>query len=472
MRTLILLLSLIAVTAFGQGLPVKSGATTDLWTIDTNKHGTVSAYDYLGNPFIVRDNYLQVGEPSFLFYDPIEGSTLQTNLWTGQATTQTMAVATGVLTLNSSNITTANTFSAVQTIKQFNMQAPDAPILGTMTYVQPTVGLQANQSIEVGFSDGTSGTAATNGCFFLWNPAGELRAYLVTNGTSLQSSTLAQPSINTTHTLYVEVKYDECDFFVDDVQVAAINQTGTGVPPIAGKLPFEARVYLGATPPATAPRLQIYSVAVMQLNVATSRDYSRQMVSAAARGSDRSPVSTYAQTANAANSAAPTSATLSNTTAGYSALGGRYQFAMVAGAATDYELFAYQVPTGFQLHVTGVAISTCNTGAAVATTANLFDWAIAAESSATSLATTDTLGPPPTSWAPKRIPVGTQGMPLAAPNGPYQIGDCADTIVRNFEPGIVVNSGRFFHIILQIPVGTATASEVIRGDVMVTGWFE
>jgi len=48
--------------------------------------------------------------------------------------------------------------------------------------------------------------------------------------------------------------------------------------------------------------------------------------------------------ANYANSAAPASATLSNTAAGYTTLGGQFQFAAVAGAETDYALFAYTVP--------------------------------------------------------------------------------------------------------------------------------
>jgi hypothetical protein len=37
---------------------------------------------------------------------------------------------------------------------------------------------------------------------------------------------------------------------------------------------------------------------------------------------------------------------------------------------------------------------------------------------------------------------------------------------------MVVDGGRFFHIIVQVPVGTATVSQVIRGDVMVNGYFE
>jgi hypothetical protein len=35
-----------------------------------------------------------------------------------------------------------------------------------------------------------------------------------------------------------------------------------------------------------------------------------------------------------------------------------------------------------------------------------------------------------------------------------------------------VESGRFLHVILAVPVGTATASQVIRGTVTIDGYFE
>jgi hypothetical protein len=185
------------------------------------------------------------------------------------------------------------------------------------------------------------------------------------------------------------------------------------------------------------------------------------------RAAYQSPITTYGQTANHANSTSPTSATLSNTAAGYTTLGGRYQFAAPVGAATDFALFGFQVPAGLQLYVTGIRISACNTVAAVATTATVLDWAIGANSSAVSLATADVLGPPPTAWGPRRIPLDTQGFIVGA-----AAGACAPTIVHTFSTPVVVDSARFFHVILQVPIGTATATEVIRGDVMVEGYFE
>ena len=170
-----------------------------------------------------------------------------------------------------------------------------------------------------------------------------------------------------------------------------------------------------------------------------------------------------AQNANHANSASPSSATLSNTAAGYTTLGGKYQFAAVGGAATDYALFAYQVPAGYRLIINGVVISVVNTGAANATTATILDWSLGINSTAVSLATSDAAPV----YGPRRLPLGVQAFLVTA-----GIGTTSPDIYRTFETGLVCQPSAYVHVILQIPVGTATGSQVIRGDVMIDGVFD
>ena len=162
------------------------------------------------------------------------------------------------------------------------------------------------------------------------------------------------------------------------------------------------------------------------------------------------------QTANHANSTSPVSAALSNTVPGYTTLGGRYQFAAVAGAATDFALFGFQVPAGFRFLMTGITITSIVAVTAVVTT-TIFDWGLAINSSAASLATAGIV----------RIPLGLQSFLAAA-----AVGAVAPDIVRRFDPEIPVESGRFVHVILQIPNGAATATLVFRGDVQIQGYFE
>jgi hypothetical protein len=165
---------------------------------------------------------------------------------------------------------------------------------------------------------------------------------------------------------------------------------------------------------------------------------------------------TGAQLAAWANSAEPANATLSNTAAGYTTLGGKFQFAAVAGAATDYALFGFQVPAPATLVITGMSIDTWNVGAAVATTATLLTWGIKNNLTAVSLATA----------TGNAIGVGAQVLPVATP-----IGGLANRLDRRFSSPIVCGPGRFIDVILRMPVGTATASQVIAGMINFEGYF-
>lgn len=53
----------------------------------------------------------------------------------------------------------------------------------------------------------------------------------------------------------------------------------------------------------------------------------------------------------------------------------------------------------------------------------------------------------------------------------YSVLACPQ-IVRTFSTPIHAPAGRWFHVILRMPVGTATASQVIAGNVSVEGYFE
>lgn len=172
--------------------------------------------------------------------------------------------------------------------------------------------------------------------------------------------------------------------------------------------------------------------------------------------------STGLQSANYANNTGPSTATLSNTAAGYTTLGGLFQFAAPTGAETDYALFAYQVPSPYHLYVDSVRIGAFLAGTKSSTAATLLQWALAANSSAVSLATG---GPNP----PIRFPVGMQeASKTALP------GQSFDPHILSYDPRtpVVVNPTRFFHVILRVPVGNATPGQLVRGFVNVEGYFQ
>lgn len=173
------------------------------------------------------------------------------------------------------------------------------------------------------------------------------------------------------------------------------------------------------------------------------------------RGSVDHP-QTGAQLATWTNSAEPASATLSNTAAGYTTLGGKFQFAAVAGAVTDYALFGFQVPVPSTLVITGITIDTWNTGAVAGATPTLLTWGIKANLTAVSLATAtgNTVG------------IGAQIIPAAA-----VIGALANRLEKQFQTPIVCGPGRFIDVVLRMPIGLATGSQVIAGMFNFEGYF-
>lgn len=438
-------------------------------SVDAGVAAPVELRDNYGNTVeMVEDGHISVSRDITLMSDRAVGTTLNTNVWTGNVTTMTMDTLTGFYRLNASGITTAATTAQIQTIKQFSVGYADLPISGVAVAKTNNLPL-ANSTAQLGFFSASGTTiAATDGCYFEWNASAEFRAVANFNGTVNQSGILANPSSNVVHNFTLLVQYDACEFRVDGVRVAFLEfQNTAGTQPVLGpKLPFAARVVTSAGAPLLAPSLQLASVTAALLASDINKPIGHQLAGGG-RAAYQSPATTFTQTANWTNSTSPTSATLSNTAAGYTTLGGRYQFAAPAGAVTDFALFGYQVPTGLQLYVTGIRISACNTGAAVATTATMLDWGVGVNSSAVSLATADALGPPPTAWQPRRISLDSMGFAVGA-----AIGACAPTVVHQFSTPLVVESARFFHVIVQVPVGTATASQVIRGTVTVEGYFE
>ena len=121
------------------------------------------------------------------------------------------------------------------------------------------------------------------------------------------------------------------------------------------------------------------------------------------------------------------------------------------------------MPSDRSLFITGVRIDAFVTGAANATTATVLDWGLGVNSTAVSLATTDS----GSTYGPRRIPLGIQACFASTAIG----GQLTPTIDAMFPTPIVILPSRYLHVILQIPVGTATASEVIRGDVAFNGHF-
>lgn len=420
----------------------------------------------------MSDDYrLRVGTDTVFWQDAFQYTTINAGAYQVVTSTMTITQASGFLNLNAGASVTSGQYVNLRTYRTF-------PLFATYPlYVefdaQGVNQTATNAAAEVGVGYGGTNAAPTDGVFFRWAADGTLRGVVVNNSVEALSSAISMAADNETHDYLIVVNEDNAEFWIDSelraVVTPAITTSGYRVLQ-SNAQPFMARLYNSGTASA-AKRINIANLNVSIGDMVTSRLWGTQMAGNELGCHQSPPGAASSQTATWTNSAAPASASLSNTAAGYTTLGGIFQFAAVAGAETDYALFAYQVPAGSvtqpgkNLVIRGVRIETFNSGAAVATTAHTLMWALGVGSSAVSLATADSLTAG--TRAPRRLPLGVQYLPVGA-----VIGQTANTIDVNLDAPLLVASGTFVHIILRMPVATATASQVIRGTVTINGYFE
>jgi hypothetical protein len=417
------------------------------------------------------DGTLRASQDSLYFFDAIEGAAVDTNKWIQTTTTMTItqAVATGMLFNAGSSI--ATTVGAMQAShRRFPFIGRTG--LAFRCRARPTAH-QAGNIIELGLTNppATATTAIVpDGFFWRKDSTGQWLPVMSVNGAEVLGTTISNATfiaaIPTTDYAYFEV-------FVEEGRATFSIITNAGIIVSTQIIDFSAAsglgtfqvTHLGAflrcwnvSATTSAVQLFVAQAEVFATDSLVQRPW-QDALAAMGHGSLTSPTA-FTQLANYANSAAPGSATLSNTAAGYTNLGGQWQFAAVAGAETDYALFAFQNPLQYTFICKRVRISAYNMGAAVATTATMLQWGLGFNSSAVSLAT----GAP---YPYMRKAIGSQSIAVGG------------TIGQNFTPeGIEwlgaepVLPNRFFAIILKIPVGTATASQVIRGTADVEGYFD
>lgn len=480
-------------------VPIKAGSSNNLLEVDAQGSAQVLLFDAAGEPLVLAKGAFVPGVKSGvpimgydedtarpirvgrqggiglnrvnqpLFHDIVDGAAVNTQLWTQTLTTMTVTQANRIVVMNAGNSVAATVVATHQSLAVFpKVRETTLRLSGRFRFEWLATGC----TMQVGFGVvGTTVEQVQNGIFLRVTTAGAIELVIATNSAdAVTKSTgvsvgVGANQVNTT-TWY------DLDVFVGDDSVRAVlhaSDQDTPVAPIVDStmsyalgtatdtllraLPVLVRI-LNVTAPSTASRLSYSNISVMQQDV----EEGRTLPYALAR-SGRSTLlnpSSGAQLANYANSVAPASATLSNTAAGYTTLGGQFQFVSVAGAETDYALFGFQVPVGYTLQVTGIRIDAWVMVAAIATTPTLLTWFVG-RATAVTLATNSF-----------RKTVGAQSLAIGAVPGTM-----ADKAINwNTDVPFPVESAQFFHVGLKMPVATATATQIIRGTVAVEGFLE
>lgn len=422
--------------------------------------GYARILDSNGDPVLTTENgAISVSQDAILFREQVDGSVLNTNLWLTSVSGLTITQASGFINVNGAAATTVNAYAILQSLKYFSMYSY-LPLRVTFNAATPNIP-QVNAAMELGIGLVATNAAPTDGCFFRWNSSAEFRCVINYGGVETQSAALPPPPQNDSTLFEIVIVEDVVQFYIDDVLVVEIEvPAGYAFPTSNGRLPLFARVYNGGSVPSAPPVLWIGQVIVVLEGAVLNRAHSEFLASVGG-GGYQLPVSPFTQTHQWANSAQPSAATLSNTIAGYAAKGGKFGFASVAGAETDYLLFAWQNTTGYQEFIYGVKIDIA-VGVLLGVGPSLLEWAIGVNASAASLATAES---PPTTWSHKRIPLGQQALAALA-----VAGVAAQSISVQFQSPLIVDSGRYGSIILRIPVGTATGS--LRGLVTILDVLE
>jgi len=387
------------------------------------------------------------------------------------SSTMTTALAGGKMVMNNGNSLASGAYSVVNTFRTFYED------LSYGLYADFELGFSAlpvaNNVNEFGMGFAAGVAVPTDGVFFRLNASGVLQGVANNNGAETSCVLNFTYIINQLNHFLVVLFADRAEFWINDEMYGRIIcEPGTANgPTMSNSLPLLIRSYNSAVT-SSAQQLQVATAAITKADMNTQRSWPTVMAGMGLSMSKLPDGVAAGQSQNYVNSTVPASATLSNTAAGYTTLGGQWQFVAVAGAETDYALFGFQVPAaaanlpGRNFIMTGVHIEAYNMVIAVATTPTILQWALGLGASAVSLATADstTAG----TRAPRKIALGAQYLPIGA-----AVGAVANAIDVNFkESPEMVEAGTWVHLILKMPVATATSTEVIRGTAAIFGYYE
>ena len=430
------------------------------------------------NPETDDDYRLRASVDSLLFFEPWAQATINSGTWTLTTVSgMTSVVGGGYNRLNASATLTASASCIISSLRTLPLY-PSYPLRITFQLLIQAATLSvANTVWEAGLFFASGTTAPTDGIFVRMSAAGVLSIVASFAGAEISATaptTNLRPYI--AYKFEITVLPSRTELWIDDILYAALPRP-TAQPFLSESfsLPFSARVYNTATPPASFTTIQLGPVEVSAGAMRNAPRFNERITMSEQGGyQTQSGNAAPAQTALWANNTVPGTAALSNTAASYTTFGGEFLFTAVAGAETDYCLFGFQVPLetvggmNRDLLIRGVRIQTTALGAAVGATGCVLQWGIAVGSAAVTLAQAEVTTTASAVKGPRRKALGMQAFVAAAP-----IGTSAMDIKARFKDApLFAESGSFVQIILRIPVGTAAGGSTFRGTVDIDAQYE
>ena len=454
------------------GGDVNAGSSAFFSEVDA---GIKTGVRVVASPEVDNDFRLRVAHDNFLDQETFNYTAQNTGKHSHAFTTLTATVSAAGLLTNSGNITTTTTGMTFGTFAEFPTQGTQTIVCETS--VAFTAQPNANTIIDFGlFRRGASTAfAPTDGVYFRLSAAG-LQGVVNNSGTETTTSVFPLAAgagayaydNSAVHQYLIQMTNVGVTFWIDNFRYGTIaTPAGFGYPVKSATLPWSVRhaIVGGAAGAATQAIITDYRVLTRgaifadDLGTVSSRMYgSYQGMSGGTMGS----------LANYANSANPTPAVATNTTAALGVgLGGQFWETATIALNTDGIICSYQVPAGSatvpgrRLKITGVTlmsyVQTVLIGGPL-----VQQFSLAFGHTNVSLATAETGSfVTATAKAPRRVPLAAFTQQISA-------AQAASTIVS--QPGgagvdftaapVYVNPGEFVAIVAK-KVGTAITSGVL-----------
>jgi hypothetical protein len=464
---------------------VKNSASTvgAIKIYGANDEGDLTGDVALKSPEIDVDYRMRVSQDLILDEEVFNYTAQNTGKHSYSNTTMTNTWTAGQLTTNATSITTTTTGTQFSTYAAF-------PNTGTTTLsadIETAFSAQpvTNTFVEFGLGlPGTATTAPSDGVFFRLNSAG-LQGIASFNGT--ETSTGVFPLSGGTGTwVYANNKRYQFIAYMGGVEAQFWVNDGTGAV-LLGTIPLpsaQGRICMAAgmqlfykhriTGGAAGGVLQTYFGAYSVRHGGTNNHSTASAAGQRMYGSYQGlSGGTMGSLANYANSANPTAAVPTNTTAALgSGLGGQFWETVSLAANTDGIICSYQVPAGTvnlpgrRLVVRGIGL-TSYVQTVVAGGPYVAQYSLAFGHTAVSLATAEAA----TTKAPRRVPLaGFTQVVTAAQAVSTIVSQPGDSFMDFGDAPIFVNPGEFIQLVTKHVGTVGTAGTVAHVVTFVYGW--
>jgi len=427
-------------------------------TFSENDDGSVTGEAQLYSPETDDDFRLRVANDNQLDNEVFNYTAQNTGKHLYRNTTMTNGWSAAGLTTNSGNILTTGTGTIVQGYAYY-------PLFGaTMLYVEMELGFsnQPTTNTVIDFGVALAATtwpyAATDGVYFRLSSDG-LSGIANNNTTETSTGKFTQFTYanNEKHQFIISISTRGVEFWIDNVLHGSIaTPVGQGQPFMATSLPLYYRHVIngGAAGAIMNGVLNSFAISAAGLTMADKYSTVGNRILGSYQGLSGG---TMGSLANYANSANPTPAVPTNTTAALgTGLGGQFWETDTLVATTDGIICSYQVPAGTanvqgrRLVLRGVNVQsfvqTSLTGGGY-----VAQWSLAFGHTTVSLATGEGVA----SKAPRRVGIGLQAVASGA-----TAGTVLASIQINFDSPIYVNPGEFLAVVKK-KIGTAPSVGVI-----------